>query len=101
MRRGTEVMEDALGETLTDRYCGIGMGITAGKLGEKYNISREEQDQFALKAKGGRRGRGKRQTGGRNRAGMKNGKKERDGWMTMNTSDQTTLEKLAKLKPAF
>ncbi|HWO75259.1 MAG TPA: acetyl-CoA C-acetyltransferase [Bacillus sp. (in: firmicutes)] len=40
--------EDMLLSTLTDDYAGIGMGITAEKLAERYQISREEQDAFSL-----------------------------------------------------
>lgn len=39
---------DMLQATLTDRYTGNGMGLTAEKLAEQYNISREEQDEFAI-----------------------------------------------------
>lgn len=39
---------DMLWASLTDEYCGCGMGVTAENLAAKYNISREEQDQFAL-----------------------------------------------------
>ena len=39
---------DMLQATLTDQYTGSGMGLTAEKLAEIHNISREEQDKFAL-----------------------------------------------------
>ncbi|MFJ8247712.1 acetyl-CoA C-acetyltransferase [Peribacillus asahii] len=42
------VIDDMLWETLTDQYVGCGMGMTAENLSEKYNISREEQDEFAI-----------------------------------------------------
>lgn len=35
---------------IVDQGAMIGMGITAENLGEKYNISREEQDQWALRS---------------------------------------------------
>ncbi|WP_421662875.1 acetyl-CoA C-acetyltransferase [Lysinibacillus telephonicus] len=38
---------DMLQATLTDQYTGSGMGMTAEKLAQQYNISREEQDEFA------------------------------------------------------
>lgn len=41
---------DMLQATLTDQYTGSGMGITAEKLAEIYNISREEQDEFAVQS---------------------------------------------------
>jgi len=42
------VIDDMLWETLADQYVGCGMGMTAENLSEKYNISREEQDEFAV-----------------------------------------------------
>ncbi|MDN4495064.1 acetyl-CoA C-acetyltransferase [Ureibacillus aquaedulcis] len=39
---------DMLQATLTDQYTGSGMGMTAEKLAELYEISREEQDEFAV-----------------------------------------------------
>jgi acetyl-CoA acyltransferase 2 len=38
---------DMLLDTLTDKFTGIPMGMTAEKLGEQYNVTREECDQFA------------------------------------------------------
>lgn len=43
-------IDDMLWETLTDRYIGSGMGITAEKLADEYEITREEQDEFAVKS---------------------------------------------------
>lgn len=40
--------EDALWVGLFDSYCNLSMGITAEKLGAKYNLKREEVDQYAL-----------------------------------------------------
>ncbi len=37
-------------DALTDAFTGIHMGITAENIAEKYDISREEQDEFALKS---------------------------------------------------
>jgi acetyl-CoA C-acetyltransferase len=48
MRMGDGLLQDTLTEALSDKYCGIGMGITAENLAEKYGITREEQDEFAL-----------------------------------------------------
>ncbi|MER1986773.1 MAG: acetyl-CoA C-acetyltransferase [Solibacillus sp.] len=39
---------DMLSATLTDKYTGAGMGLTAEKLAEQYELTREEQDKFAL-----------------------------------------------------
>ncbi|MEO4055216.1 thiolase family protein [Solibacillus sp. CAU 1738] len=43
-------IDDMLWGTLTDNYIGCGMGVTAENLAEKYNISREEQDAFAIES---------------------------------------------------
>ena len=44
------LVEDMLWSTLTDEYVGCGMGMTAENLAVKYDISREEQDAFAVKS---------------------------------------------------
>lgn len=41
---------DMLSATLTDNYIGTGMGLTAEKLAEQYDISRKEQDSFAMES---------------------------------------------------
>lgn len=43
-------MDDMLWATLTDEYAGCGMGITAENLSERYEISRQAQDEFALES---------------------------------------------------
>lgn len=45
---GTPELGDALWETLTDTYCGCGMAITAENVAERYGITREAQDRYAL-----------------------------------------------------
>jgi acetyl-CoA acetyltransferase family protein len=42
--------EDTLWEALTDSYNGLPMAITAENLAEKYRVSREECDEFALRS---------------------------------------------------
>ena len=42
------IVDDMLWSTLTDQYIGCGMGMTAENLSERYHISREEQDAFAV-----------------------------------------------------
>jgi acetyl-CoA C-acetyltransferase len=44
------VMSDGLWDGLTDPWCGLIMGLTAENLAEKYGISREEQDEVALRS---------------------------------------------------
>jgi acetyl-CoA acetyltransferase family protein len=43
-------LEDSLYEALMDPYCGLFMAQTAEKCAAKYNISREEQDAYALRS---------------------------------------------------
>lgn len=47
-KMGNTEYVDMLMATLTDQYTGSGMGMTAEKLAEQHNISREEQDAFAI-----------------------------------------------------
>ncbi len=43
-------LEDSLYEALLDPYCGLFMAQTAEKCAAKYNVSREEQDAYALRS---------------------------------------------------
>jgi acetyl-CoA C-acetyltransferase len=47
---GEHPLEDYLWEALTDSYVGCGMAITAENLAEKYTISREQVDTYALRS---------------------------------------------------
>jgi acetyl-CoA acyltransferase 2 len=42
--------EDSLWAGLTDTYAGLPMGMTAEKLGAKYNITREQCDEYGLRS---------------------------------------------------
>lgn len=44
---GAISFDDMLLQTLSDEYIGCGMGITAENLADRYNITREEQDEYA------------------------------------------------------
>jgi len=49
MRLGSDVIQDhLLHDCLIDAFTGYHMGITAENLAEKYNITRQEQDELAL-----------------------------------------------------
>src|SRR5690349_18246020 len=53
MRFGTALgtnynLEDSLWTGLTDSYCKLPMALTAEKLGDKYDIKREQVDEFSL-----------------------------------------------------
>ena len=41
-------MEDTLWSSLTDSYAKLPMALTAEKLGEKYGLTREDCDKFAM-----------------------------------------------------
>ena len=43
-------MSDGVWEILTDPNYNVIMGLTAENLAEKYNISREEQDEIAFRS---------------------------------------------------
>lgn len=97
-------LRDAMWDGLTQLGTGLGMGMTAEKLAEKYNISREDQDEVAYTSQM------------RATAAIKAGKfkdeimpfeiPQRKGAPKIIDTDEhpraeTTLEKLASLKPAF
>src|SRR5258705_3898324 len=50
LKLGQGKLEDSLMVSLMDSYCGCYMAVTAENLARKYKISREEQDQFALRS---------------------------------------------------
>ncbi len=49
-RLGNGKLEDMLMESLTDSWPGMPMAVTAEKLADQYAISREEQDQLAVRS---------------------------------------------------
>jgi acetyl-CoA C-acetyltransferase len=103
-KMGDRTLLDGWADSI-DPLCGVGMGATAENLVEKYKISREEQDKFAVESH------------------QKAAKARSSGWFdeeivpveipatrkqpaTMFEKDETiradsTVEKLAKLRPAF
>jgi acetyl-CoA C-acetyltransferase len=102
-RMGDTQMIDSMLATLTDPF-GVGhMGITAENLAEKWQISREEQDAFAM------------QSHQRAAAAIADGRfsdqivplsfKTRKGEVTFDTDEHvkgdTTTESLSRLRPAF
>src|ERR1700730_13700123 len=48
LKLGQGSMEDSLMVALFDSYCGLYMAQTSDNLARKYDISRQEQDEFAL-----------------------------------------------------
>src|SRR2546430_4397703 len=99
LRLGQGALEDSLMVALLDSYSGLYMAQTSDNLARKYNISREEQDQFALRSQ-------QRASAARSACRLseeivpvavgKNQVKEDD-----HLRPDTTMEMLAKLKPAF
>lgn len=99
----TPIIDDMLTLTLQDQYTGCGMGITAENLAEQYEISREEQDQFALISQ--QRATAAREAGKFQKEIVPVEFSTRKG-TTIVTEDEyikprTTLEKLSGLRPAF
>ncbi len=96
-------LKDGLTDILTDPYNGFIMGMTAENVAAKFNISREDQDAYALVSQQ------------RTEAAVKAGKfkeeivpvevKTRKGVQVFDTDEHYTpdssLEKLATLRPAF
>jgi acetyl-CoA acetyltransferase family protein len=96
-------LEDYLYEALLDPYCGLFMAQTAEKCAVKYGISRDEQDEYALRsqqaaAKAGAEGKFKDEV-------VPVELKTRKGVTVVDRDDHlrpdTTLEGLAKLPAAF
>ena len=97
------VIDHMVFDGLTDAFEGYHMGITAENIAEKYSISREEQDEFALESQ-------KRAI-----AAIDNGKfkaeivpieyKVKKETLQFDTDEfpnrKTSLEKLSTLRPAF
>lgn len=101
-RMGNGVLEDGILHLLGDPFSKVHMGITAENLAEKYEISREAQDEVAIRSQE------------RAAAAIASGKfrdeivpvEVRNGkeTVTIDTDEHpraTTLEALGKLKPAF
>jgi acetyl-CoA acetyltransferase family protein len=103
---GESKLEDSLMVALLDSYCGLQMANTAELYGEQQGITREMMDQFALESQqkaaaaqqGGRLGEEMVPVALKNRKGEPSGEMfEKDDHVRPNT----TLENLAKLRPAF
>ena len=98
-----KLVDHMIFDSLTDAYSGVHMGITAENIAAKYNISREMQDDFAIKSQQ------------KAIAAVDSGVfkdeivpitvKEKKVEFVFDTDEYpnrtTSLEKLAKLRPAF
>ncbi|HIY02775.1 MAG TPA: thiolase family protein [Candidatus Blautia faecipullorum] len=103
-RMGHAELEDGLVTALSDPITRDHMGITAENIAERYQISREDQDAYALMSQ---QRAAKARDEGRFKdeiipVEVKVNKKETKIFDTdEHIRDNTTLEKLAKLRPAF
>src|SRR3954471_5802824 len=101
LRLGQAPMEDSLMVALLDSYAGLYMAQTSDNLARKYSISREEQDQYALRSQ--------QCAADAIKAGRLNdeivavpvGRKGATITADDHPRPETTMEGLAKLKPAF
>jgi len=104
-KAGDKTLMDSWSDTV-DPLCGYGMGQTAENQAEKYGISREEQDAFALESQ---QKAGKAQAAGHFAReivpfALAPTRKNPDGQLFDRDEPlrpASTLESLAKLKPAF
>lgn len=98
-----EVLDHTVFDGLTDVFNMYHMGVTAENLAEKYGITREEQDLFAYKSQ--MKAKKAIETGRFKDEIVPFVIKERKGEKVFDTDEHprfdTTLEALAKLKPAF
>jgi len=96
-------MVDTLWESLTDSYCNTAMAVTAENLAEKYDISREDCDAFALKSQ--QRWAAAQESGAFADEMVPIEVKTRKGPKTVDADEhprpQSTLETLGKLPPVF
>jgi acetyl-CoA acetyltransferase family protein len=103
LRLGQGKLEDYLYEALLDPYCGLFMAQTAEKCASKYNISREEQDAYALRSQQAASAAWKACRFSDEVVPVE--LKSRKGVTVVDKDDHlrpdTTLEGLAKLSPAF
>ena len=101
LRLGQAPMEDSLMVALLDSYCGLYMAQTSDNLARKYEISREAQDAYALQSQ--------QRAGAAAQACRLSeeivpvpvGRKGEQIKTDDHLRPDTTMEGLAKLKPAF
>ena len=95
LKLGQGRLEDSLMVALLDTYCGCSMAATAETLARKYGITREAQDEFALRSQ--KLAHAAWEAGRFGEEVTPVEKVVRDDHMR----PETTLDVLAKLKPAF
>ncbi|NCG17879.1 MAG: acetyl-CoA C-acyltransferase [Rhodobacterales bacterium] len=95
-------MQDVLWECLTDTYTGLPMAMTSENLAEKYDISREECDAYAMASQ--QRWADAQAAGKFDDEIVPLELKTRKGTVTFNVDEHprmTPMDKLAKLRPVF
>lgn len=100
---GGQKMGDALWDALTDSYAGVSMGLTAEKLAKKFEISREESDQFSFDSQQKTKRAQEAQTFLDEIVPVEMKAKGKMIWVTSDEHPrpQTTMEALQKLPPVF
>ncbi|MET3505944.1 acetyl-CoA C-acetyltransferase [Halalkalibacter oceani] len=102
-RYGHAELEDGLMTALTDPFGKYAMGVTAEKVAKKYNVTREQQDEFAYHSQV--KALHAIESGYFDEQIVPVEIKGRKGEISVFDKDehprQTSLEKLAKLRPAF
>jgi acetyl-CoA acyltransferase 2 len=101
LRLGQGALEDSLMVALLDTHTGLYMAQTSDKLAQQYGITREEQDEFALRSQ--------QKAGRATEAGhlkdeivpVAYGRKGEQMDADDHLRPETTIAGLAKLKPAF
>jgi acetyl-CoA acetyltransferase family protein len=96
---GQGAIEDSLMVALFDTYCGLYMAQTSDNLARKYEISREAQDEFALRSQ-------QRATAATGRlqeeiVGVPVGRKGEQITADDHVRSDATMDGLARLRPAF
>lgn len=107
MREGTAfgrppALEDSLWSCLTDSYTGKPMGMTAEKLAEQYQISREDCDRFALRSQEAWSAANARGAFTAELCSIEVKGRKGSVWVEKDEHPRTTnLEQLAQLRPSF
>ncbi len=98
---GQGAIEDSLMVALFDTYCNLYMAQTAENLARKYEISREDQDRFALRSQNAATEAAKAGRFQDEIVPVPVGRKGEQITSDDHIRPDTTIEGLAKLKPAF
>ena len=101
LRLGQGALEDSLMVALLDTYSGFYMAQTSDNLARKYDISREAQDEFALRSQKCAADAMQRGVFAEEIVSVAVGRKGEQITTDDHVRPDTTMEGLAKLKPAF